>query len=216
MVLVLLLGVVCSFIFFLVILPHREKHGKFNLPPGPIGLPLIGNLHQFDSSAPHLYFSKLAKIYGPILSLRFGCRSVVVIQSAALAKEVLKTQDHNFCTRPTLVAQQRLSYNGSDIVFAPYNDCFRALRKLSVVHLFSSKKAQSSAPIRQEEVSRMIHNITSLSSASKVVNLSNLLMALTSSIICRVAFGKRYLVFLIFDRNFFLFFWMKDLKKFFF
>ena len=204
MVMVLLLVAVCSFIFFLVILPDRKKNEKFNLPPGPKGLPLIGNLHQFDASAPHLYFSKLAKTYGPILSLRFGCRSAVVIQSAALAKEVLKTQDHNFCTRPTLVGQQRLSYNGSDIVFAPYNECYREMRKLCVVHLFSSKKVQSSAPIRQEEVSRMIQKIASLSSSSKVINLSDLLMDLTSSIICRVAFGKRYLFFLVFGLNFFL------------
>ena len=187
----LLVVLVFSFIFLIIRPNYHKKHEKLNLPPGPKGLPLIGNLHEFDSSAAHLYFSKLAKTYGPILSLRFGCRSVVVIQSAALAKEVLKTQDHNFCTRPSLVGQQRLSYHGSDIVFAPYNECFRELRKLCVGHLFSSKKVQSCAPIRQEEVSRMIQKITSLSSASKVVNLSNLLMALTSSIICRVAFGKR-------------------------
>ncbi|KAJ8446290.1 hypothetical protein Cgig2_005821 [Carnegiea gigantea] len=38
----------------------------------------------------------------------------------------------------------------------------------------------------------MIQKISALSSASTVVNLSDLLMALTSSIICKVAFGKRY------------------------
>ena len=177
---------------FLVLLNLR-KHEKYNLPPGPKGLPLIGNLHQLDPFTPHIYLSKLAKIYGPILSLRFGQRPVVVIQSAALAKEVLKTQDHNFCTRPSLVGQQRLSYNRIDVVFAPYNDCFRELRKLCVVHLFSSKKVQYFHPIRREEVSKMIEKIYSLSSASNVVNLSELLMALTSSITCRVAFGKRYL-----------------------
>lgn len=74
----------------------------------------------------------------------------------------------------------------------PYNDHYREMRKLCVVHLLSSKKAQASAPIRQEEVSRMIQKISALSSASKVVNLSDLLMALTSSIICKVAFGKSY------------------------
>ncbi|KAJ8446306.1 hypothetical protein Cgig2_005837 [Carnegiea gigantea] len=116
--------------------------------------------------------SKLAKIYDPILSLRFAQRPLVVIQSAGLAKEVLKTQDDNFCTRPSLVGQQRLSYNRIDVGFAPYNECFRELKKLCVVHLFSSKKVQYFYPIRREEVSKMIEKISSLSSASEVVNLS--------------------------------------------
>lgn len=115
-----------------------------------------------------------------------------MIQSASLAKEVLKTQDNNFCSRPSLVAQQRLAYNGLDLVFARYDDYYREMRKLCVIHLFSSKKVQSFSSIRREEVSRMIHKISSLSSVSETVNLSDLLMALTSSIICSVAFGKRY------------------------
>lgn len=190
---VLLFLVAVFSLLFLILKANYKKHEKPNLPPGPKGLPIIGNLHQLDPSNIHLYFSKLGKIYGPILSLRFGSKPVVVIQSASLAKEVLKTQDNNFCSRPYLVGQQRLSYNGLDIAFVPYSEYFREIRKICVVHLFSSKKVQSSSPIRREEVSRMIQKISSLSSASSgAVNLSNLLVSLTSSIICRVAFGKSY------------------------
>ena len=116
----------------------------------------------------------------------------MVVQSASTAKEVLKTQDHNFCTRPRLTGPQKLSYNGLDIAFAFCGEYFREIRKICVVHLLSSKKVQSSDPIRREEVSRMIQKISSLSSASEFVNLSELLMTLSGSIICRIAFGKRY------------------------
>jgi len=118
--LMLVILIACLSLLFLI-LPNLRKHEKYNLPPGPKGLPLIGNLHQFDPFTPHLYLPKLAKIYGPILSLRFGQRLVVVIQSAVLAKKVLKTQDYNFCTRPSLVGQQRLSCNRKDVAFAPYH-----------------------------------------------------------------------------------------------
>ncbi|KAJ8446285.1 hypothetical protein Cgig2_005816 [Carnegiea gigantea] len=171
----LFLIAVLSLIF--LTLPNLRKREKLHLPPGPKGLPLIGSIHQFDPLTPHLYLSKLAKAYGPILSLTFGCRSAVVVQSASLTKEVLKTQDHNFYTRPPLTGMQKMSYNGLDIAFAPYGD---------------TQKVQSSTPIRREEVSRMIQKISSLSSASEVVNLSDLLMTVSSSIICRIAFGKRY------------------------
>lgn len=184
----LLLFVALPLFFLLLQKRHNEQ---FNHPPGPKGLPFIGNLHQFDAKNPHLYLSTLAKIYGPILFLRLGRVPTVVISSAKLAKEVLKTQDHDFCSRPSMVGQQKLSYNGLDIAFAPYNAYFREIRKISVVHLFSSKRVLSFAPIRQDEISRMIDKISSLASDSNVVNLSDLLMALTSSITCRVAFGKR-------------------------
>uniref|UniRef100_A0A803LKA1 Cytochrome P450 n=1 Tax=Chenopodium quinoa TaxID=63459 RepID=A0A803LKA1_CHEQI len=161
-------------------------------PPGPKGIPFIGNLHQFDASKPHVYLAELAKTYGPIISLRFGRVSVVAVHSAKLAKEVLQTQDLNFCSRPPLVSMQRLSYNGLDMAFAPYNEYLREIRKISIVHLLSSKRVESFASIRQEEVSRVMKKISSLSSASKIVTLSELLMGFSASNICRIAFGKRY------------------------
>ncbi|KAL2892861.1 Cytochrome P450 83B1 [Bienertia sinuspersici] len=86
---------------------------------------------------------------------------------------------------------QKLSYNGLDIAFTPYNEYFREIKKISVVHLLSSKRVESFAHIGQQEVLRMIKKINDLS-ASKVVNLSEILMSFASSNICRIAFGKRY------------------------
>ncbi|KAH0640686.1 hypothetical protein KY290_037921 [Solanum tuberosum] len=62
-------------------------------------------------------------------SLKFGSTPIVVISSAKLAKEVLKTQDLVFCSRPSLLGQQQLSYTGHDIGFAPYNDHWREKTK---------------------------------------------------------------------------------------
>uniref|UniRef100_A0A803ND80 Cytochrome P450 n=1 Tax=Chenopodium quinoa TaxID=63459 RepID=A0A803ND80_CHEQI len=157
------------------------------------GLPIIGNLHQFDPSKPHIYFAKLAKIYGPILTTRFGTTPAVVVQSAKTAKEVLHTQDLNFCYRPSMIATQRLSYKGLDLAFAQSYGYFREIKKICVVHLLSSKRVESFTPIRQEEVLRMVNKIsTQISSGLETVNLSELLMSFASSNICRIAFGKRY------------------------
>lgn len=178
-------------LFFLFV-KHR-KNEPINPPPGPKGLPIIGNLHQFDPSKPaHLYFAKLAKIYGPILSLRLGQRTMVVIQSAKVAKQVLQAPHNNFCNRLITAGAQRLSYNGLDVVFAPYGDYYREVKKLFVVHVLSTKRVQSFTPIRQEEVSRIVRKISTLSSDSKVVNLSELAVSYTTSILCRIAFSKRY------------------------
>ncbi|KAL3329386.1 hypothetical protein AABB24_036466 [Solanum stoloniferum] len=176
-----------------IVLNFLAKKGRKNvMPPGPLGLPFIGNLHQYDGITPHIYFSKLSKNYGKILSLKFGSSPIVVISSAKLAKEVLKIQDLTFCSRPSFLGQQKLSYNGLDIGFAPYNDYWREMRKICVVHLFSLKKVQSFSSIREDEVSRMIMKISQQAATSQIINLSNLVISLTSTIICRVAFGIRY------------------------
>ncbi|MCD7472198.1 hypothetical protein HAX54_013206 [Datura stramonium] len=179
-------------IILIFLLPKAKKSGRNNLPPGPLGLPFIGNLHQFDGLNPHLYFWKLSKKYGKIFSLKLGSTAVVVVSSAKLAKEVLKTQDLTFCTRPSLLGQQKLSYNGRDIAFAPYSDYWREVRKICVLHLFSLKKVQLYNPIREDEVARMIKKISQQAASSQITNLSHLMISLTSTIICRVAFGVRF------------------------
>lgn len=190
LLLLLLFLLALPLIFSLV--PRRSKIEQIHLPPGPKGLPLIGNLHKFDPSKPHIYFDKLAKIYGPILSLRFGSAPAVVVQSAKIAKEVLQTQDLNFCYRPSLLGNQRLSYNGLDIAFAHSLEYFREVKKTCVVHLLSSKRVESFSLFRQDEVFRMINKVSTICSSSEIVNLSDLLMNFASSNICRTAFGKRY------------------------
>ncbi|XP_021759829.1 cytochrome P450 83B1-like, partial [Chenopodium quinoa] len=189
---------VIIFLFFLatfslifLLLTKHQKNEPFHPPPGPKGLPLIGNLHQFNFLKPHLSFAKLAKIYGPIYTLRFVSKNVVVIQSSTMAKEVLQTQDLNFCHRPISVGMQRLTYNGSDIMFAKDFEYFREIRKICALHLFSAKRVQCFAPILQDEFSRLVHKISSLASASKLVNLSELLFLSAGSNICKLAFVLR-------------------------
>ncbi|XP_074279355.1 cytochrome P450 83B1-like [Silene latifolia] len=190
----LILFVIASLICTLNIFSKNTKNKALILrpPPGPKGLPFIGNLHQYDFSRPHEYLAKLAKTYGPIVSLQLGCAPMVVVQSARLAKEVMKTQDLNFCSRPPTTGIRKLSYNGLDIAFCPYNDYFREVKKICVVHLFNSIRVRSFAPILQDEIIRLMDKITSLSSTSSTIDLSILVPDFAFANICRIAFGKSY------------------------
>ncbi|KAK2660685.1 hypothetical protein Ddye_007218 [Dipteronia dyeriana] len=135
---------------------------------------------------------KLVQEFGPLTSLRLGFVQTLVVSTAKMAKEVMKTHDLQFCSRPALLGQQTLSYNGLDLVFTPYNDYYKEMRKLCAVHLFNSNRVHQYRPIREEEVSLMIEKISKSVVACKPVNLSELMMSLTSTIICRVGFGKSY------------------------
>ncbi|XP_031287285.1 cytochrome P450 83B1-like [Pistacia vera] len=147
------------FLFFLI--QRRKTHKNIRLPPGPRGLPIIGNLHQFDGSKPQNVW-KLSQKYGPLMSLRLGFLPVLIVSSAKMAKEVMKTHDLEFCSRPALLTFKKLSYNCSDLAFSPYNDYWREMRKICVVHLFNSNRVKNFRPIREDEVSRMIEKISKL------------------------------------------------------
>ncbi|KAK2971482.1 hypothetical protein RJ640_020888 [Escallonia rubra] len=179
-------------VFLLFFVPKWRKSKGIRHLPGPPGLPFVGNLHQLDNSDLQRYLWQLSKKYGPIMSLRLGFVPALVISSAKMAKEVLKTHDLVFCSRPALFGQQKLSYNGLDVALSPYNDYWREMRKICTLHLFSSRRVQSARPIREDEVSQMIQNISQLANSGRLTNLSETLMTLTSTIICRVAFGRRY------------------------
>lgn len=126
------------------------------------------------------------------MSMKLGSVPTLVVSSARIAKQVFQTHDLAFASRPSLHGQRKLSYNGLDVVFSPYSDYWREMRKVCVLHLFSSKRSQSFRPIREDEVARLVKKIRALASSSELVNLNEILMTLTTSIICRVAFGKRY------------------------
>ncbi|QHO25100.1 Cytochrome P450 [Arachis hypogaea] len=76
--------------------------------------------------------------------------------------------------------------------FSQNNDYWREIRKLCVSHLLSAKRVSSFSSIREFEVRQLIKKISSHASSEKVTNLNEVLMALTSTIICRIAFGRRY------------------------
>ncbi|KAL8240043.1 hypothetical protein R6Q59_013398 [Mikania micrantha] len=182
-----------ALISFLYLLPKIIKNKSNFNPPGPLGLPFIGNLHQIDQSSLHTSLWNLTKTYGPIMSLRFGFNSIVVISSASLAKEVMKTQDLSFCDRPSsVIGQQKLSYGGLDIAFSPYNEHWREMRKIFVLHLFSPKRVQSYRRIREDEISSMLKTIRDSALSNEVVNLSELMKNVTNNVTMRVSFGDRY------------------------
>ncbi|KAG6486101.1 cytochrome P450 71A9-like [Zingiber officinale] len=166
----------------------RDGQCKAKLPPGPRPLPIIGNLHQLGSAAPHLALSALAAEHGPLMYLRLGSVPTLVVSSAAAAREVFKHHDLAFSGRPALFAATKLSYGLNDVTFSPYGECWRQARKLYMVELLSAARVQSFRAVREEEVARAVASIRSHPSPSPV-NLSRMMLVLANNIVCRTAFG---------------------------
>ncbi|KAK2985147.1 hypothetical protein RJ640_004828 [Escallonia rubra] len=174
-------------------LPHvkrsRAKSSASKLPPGPWQLPLIGNMHNLVGSLPHHLLRDLAKKYGPLMYLRLGEVPTIVVSSPEIAKEVMKTHDLIFAQRPYLLASRIISYDSTNIGFAPYGDYWRQLRKICITELLSIKRVQTFRRIREDEVSSLIKEISANEKES--LNLSKKIFSLTYGVTARAAFGKK-------------------------
>ncbi|WCJ26027.1 cytochrome P450 family 71 subfamily B polypeptide 13 [Euphorbia peplus] len=168
-----------------IIITISTKKPK-NLPPGPWKLPIFGNIHNLFGSLPHQSLYKLSKKYGPLMHLQLGQVNTVVISSPETAKQALKTHDIIFSNRPFSLAADIISYKSSDLVYAPYGDYWRQLRKICILELLSVKRVQSFRSIREEEML----NILRLISGSEVINFTQMLYKYMFSVISRAAFGK--------------------------
>lgn len=183
-----------SLLFFLMLVKYwkQSEGSKGKLPPGPKPLPIIGNLHQLSSHGlglPHHAVTKFCNKYGPVMKLQLGQLVAVIISSPEAAKEVLKTNESSFAQRPEVYAVEVMSYDHSSIVFSPYNDYWRQLRKISVLELLSAKRVQSFKSIREDEVWDLVEFIAS--SERQCINLSKHIFAMTNNVVSRAAFGKK-------------------------
>ncbi|KAG8375464.1 hypothetical protein BUALT_Bualt10G0102600 [Buddleja alternifolia] len=180
-----------SFIFLLLIniWKKSKSHKKYvKLPPSPPELPVIGHLHHMVGGLPHHVLTKLNQKYGPILYLKLGDVSAVVISSREAAKEVLKVQDPACANKPETIGIKIMWYDYKDIIFSPYNEYWRQMRKICILELLSARNVKSFGFIRQDEASRLVESVKS--SSGEAINLTEKVFAFTSSITCRAAFGK--------------------------
>ncbi|CAN4097856.1 unnamed protein product [Withania somnifera] len=113
----------------------------------------------------------------------------VVVSSPNMAKEVLKTQELAFATKPQLTSINITTYNYKDIAFAPYGEKWRQMRNICVAELLSTKMVKSFSSIRKDEIMKLVSSIRS-TKGSRVVNLTQKILRYTNSVTCRSAFGK--------------------------
>ncbi|KAH9652230.1 hypothetical protein KPL70_027011 [Citrus sinensis] len=165
-----------TFLLLISMVLKREKRIKTNgstsnLPPAPLKLPIIGNFHNLVGCLPHHGLRDLAKKYGRLMHLQLGELSTVVVSSPKFAREVMKSHDIVFVSRPHNLTTRIISYDSNDIAFSPYGDYRKQLRKICISELLSPKRVLSYRSIREEDVFDFINRIAS--KAGSPVNLTN-------------------------------------------
>ena len=173
----------------LLFIRRRSSGVKLNLPPSPPKLPVIGNLHHL-SSLPHRSLRELAQKYGhDLMFLHLGQAPTLVVSSAEMLREIVKSHDIVFSNRPKTTAADIVLYGCKDVGFAPYGDYWRQVRKISVLELLSMKRVLQFQFVRDQEVSVMVNRIRKACVNGASINLSDMFIAISNNIVSRCVLG---------------------------
>lgn len=180
-------------LFLLLIASRVFTTRKQKLPPSPWpAIPLLGHLYLLKPPL-HQTLHRISEKLGPIFSLRFGNRLIVVISSPALVDECYTRNDIVLANRPRVLGAKYIGYNYTTLVSSPYGDHWRNLRRLTTVEVFSTARLNKFASERQDEVKIQLQKLYSYSGQDFArVELRRVFSEITFNHIMRMVAGKRY------------------------
>ncbi|XP_076886455.1 cytochrome P450 76T24-like [Bidens hawaiensis] len=179
------------FIFTHAITTTISGHRNSRLPPGPYPLPLIGNLLYLGNN-PYHSLAKLSKRYGPLMSLKLGTITTIVVSSPDIAKEFFLTHDHSFSGRVTIDVTRALDHNKYSMVFLPAGDHWRRLRRISKEYMFSMQRLDASETLRQKKVKELIDHVNQCCISEKAVNICGLAFTTSLNILSNFMFSMDF------------------------
>ncbi|KAG6901347.1 hypothetical protein C0995_013206, partial [Termitomyces sp. Mi166 len=100
------------------------------MPPGPLGIPFIGNMHQMPSDKPWLKFAEWSRQYGPVVSIFLGSTSIIVLGTAQAAWDLLEKRSEFYSSRPRSIFMGELVSGGKRGLLRTNDDKWRRWRKL--------------------------------------------------------------------------------------
>ncbi|PAN37971.1 hypothetical protein PAHAL_7G137700 [Panicum hallii] len=148
---------------------YNRRYRGLRLPPGPPGWPVVGNLFQVAFSGKLFihYIRDLRREYGPILTLRMGERTLVIISSAELAHEALVEKGQEFASRPRENTTRNIfSSNKFTVNSAVYGPEWRSLRRNMVSGMLSTSRLREFRHARMRAMDRFVARMRAEAAAS--------------------------------------------------
>ncbi|KAK7046090.1 hypothetical protein VNI00_007087 [Paramarasmius palmivorus] len=120
-----------------------------SLPPGPIGLPFLGNVLDLTRDAPWKTYKRWGEQYGSLFTFRIIGRAVLVINSLQDCRELLEKRSHIYSDRPHIEMLSKMGWD-FNLVFIPYHDKRFPKYRRAVVRGIGSASNPSTRPIVSE------------------------------------------------------------------
>ncbi|KAF7820249.1 cytochrome P450 77A3 [Senna tora] len=151
---------------------HKSKSRKLNLPPGPPGWPIVGNLFQVARSGKPFfeYVNELRLKYGPIFTLKMGTRTMIILSDAKLIHEALVEKGQVYATRPPENPTRNIfSCNKFTVNASVYGPVWRSLRRNMVQNMLSSSRLKEFRGVRNNAMEKFINRLKAEAEANNGV-----------------------------------------------
>uniref|UniRef100_A0A0E0IV08 EF-hand domain-containing protein n=1 Tax=Oryza nivara TaxID=4536 RepID=A0A0E0IV08_ORYNI len=129
---------------------ERKCGGRGRVPPGPLAVPVLGNLLWLSHSSADLepLLRRLVARYGPVVSLRVGSHLSIFVADRRVAHAALVARGAALADRPE-VTRALLGENGNTITRGNYGPTWRLLRRNLVAETLHPSRARAAfAPAR--------------------------------------------------------------------
>ncbi|XP_024995400.1 geraniol 8-hydroxylase-like [Cynara cardunculus var. scolymus] len=168
--------VLSTVIFFFLLFQGLDLHRKRRMPPGPAGLPIIGNLLDLGPK-PHESLAKLSKKHGPLMTIRLGSITSVVASTPDAAREILQRNDEACSGRLIPDAVTALDNHDAAVLWIPPNEEWRTIRKALNTYLTHQHKLDTLRDLRQNVVEGMLDFLRDSSRKNEAVDIGKLAFA---------------------------------------
>ncbi|THU76194.1 cytochrome P450, partial [Dendrothele bispora CBS 962.96] len=140
----------CVFYYF-----RRTRIGR--CPPGPRGLPILGNLFQLDNANSWRTFAKWKDSYGPIVYLNIAGQPMVILNSKKVAEDLFDRRGSNYIDRHRLIVLEK-STGDSNMAFMGSTERWHQMRRASE-HALGAKISSNYHHTQTSESILLAHGI---------------------------------------------------------
>lgn len=145
-----------SLLYYLTSLRRRSGAGRLPLPPGPTPLPLVGNLLSLRGNLHHT-LARLARAHGPVMTLKLGLTTAVVVSSRDAAREAFTKHDRRLAARAVPDSGRALGFSERSMVWLPSSDpLWKTLRGIVAANIFSPRSIAAVRGVRERKVYDMV------------------------------------------------------------
>ncbi|XP_069584384.1 cytochrome P450 2C23-like [Ranitomeya imitator] len=190
MVMVDPISVFVSVVIILFLIHFFKNHKiSFNFPPGPMPLPIIGNMHMINTLKPQKSFIEMSKKYGPIFTVYLGAQRLVVLCGYDMVKDALVNHAEEFSGRPYTAMGSKVS-DKHGILFST-GENWKVMRRFTLSTLRDYGMGRKDIEIKIiEECDCLLQTVRSY--GGKPFNNQTIINAAMANIIVCILRGHRF------------------------
>ncbi|KAI0655729.1 cytochrome P450 [Cubamyces menziesii] len=164
----------------------RASRERRKLPPGPKGLPFVGNLWDMPNKLLERTLYEWGKIHGDVMYLRLFSTSVIVLSSIEAARDILDKRSAWNSDRPPFVFFGEMVGQAGALPCVRYGGRLRKVRQWLYDGVKSHEKLQSYQELQHRAVGILLRNL--LQTPDQFMDHIHLYVAV---ILTEVLYGKK-------------------------